>query len=475
MSTDLTDLTIAAAAEAIRSRRVSPVELTEAYLDRIGRLNPALNAYVRVTTERAMADARAAQDEISAGSYRGPLHGVPIGLKDLFDTAGIETAGGSKVLRGRVPSADATCARKLAEAGAVLLGKTNTHEFAWGTTTNNPHTGATHNPWALDRIPGGSSGGSGAAIAAHLAAGTLGTDTGGSIRIPAALCGAVGLKPTFGRVSKAGVLPMSWQFDHPGPICRTVEDAAIMLQAIAGYDPDDFATVPVPVPDYRDGIENGIAGLRIGVPREQFFGLLDPEVRVAVEQAIELLRGLGASVSDVNSGYAREDVMKAWMVCNAEGQAHHAAWLNNQRADYSSELLEVLSIPLPSATGLADAYRASYDVKERLRRVLEEVDLLVTPTTMRAASRIGEESVDVDGVSLTPGGAFASLTMPFNIGGLPAISLPCGFTAEGLPIGLQIAGRPFDEATVLRAARAYEQATDWHLRRPGLQAGTAPS
>lgn len=465
---DPTTLTIAEAARAIERRELSPVDLCEAYLARVERLNPALNAYVTVTASRAREDAARAAAEIVHGGYRGPLHGIPIGLKDLYDTAGIETAGGSKVLRGRVPAADSTCARRLRDAGTVLLGKTNTHEFAWGTTTNNPHTGATHNPWSLDRIPGGSSGGSGAAIVARLAAGTLGTDTGGSIRIPAALNGCVGFKPTFGRVSKAGVLPMSWQFDHPGPICRTVEDAAIVLQAIAGYDPADFATVPVPVPDYRAALHGGVRGLRIGVPRDQFFGLLDPEVRVAVEEALDVFRALGAEVLDVDAGYDRMTVLQAWTVCNAEGQAYHAEWLTKQPDDYSPELREVLSTPLPDAVGLANAYRASYDIKEAVRGLLERVDLLLAPTTMRPASKIGEEQVEVDGVQLTTGAAFASLTMPFNLAGVPALSLPCGFSAEGLPIGMQIAGRPFEEPTVLRAAHAYETATDWHRRHPEI-------
>mgnify|MGYP001336242189 CR=1 FL=1 len=463
--TDLRELTIGEAGRLIERRQISPAELTEAYLDAIERLNPELNAYVTVTADRARADASAATDEIAGGTYRGPLHGIPIGLKDLYDTAGIETFGGADVLRGRVPEADSTAARNLREAGTVLLGKTNTHEFAWGTTTNNPHTGATHNPWDTNRIPGGSSGGSGAAIAARLAAGTLGTDTGGSIRIPAALNGCVGLKPTFGRASKAGVLPMSWQFDHPGPIARTVEDAAILLQAIAGYDPDDFATVPVPVADYRAAVGGGVKGLRIGVPREQFFGLLDGEVMVAVEEALETLRGLGADVFDIAAGFTREQTIKAWQLVIAEGQVHHRPYFGTRPEAYSEELANVMRQALPDALGLTEAYRTSYDIKEGVRRAFESVDVMVTPTAMRAASLIGEDQVEVEGVKMSTGAAFASLTMPFNIAGVPAMSLPCGFTSEGLPIGLQIAGRPFDEATVLRVGHAYECATDWHRRR----------
>lgn len=459
MANDLTLLTIAEAAERIRRREVSPVELTEAYLARIGRLNPSINAYVTVTAGRAKSDAAAAEKAIAAGEYRGPLHGIPIGLKDLYDTAGIETAGGSKILRRRVPERDSTAARKLAEAGAVLLGKTNTHEFAWGTTTNNPHTGATHNPWDLERIPGGSSGGSGAAIAARMAAGTLGTDTGGSIRIPAALCGCVGLKPTWGRASKAGVLPMSWQFDHPGPIVKCVEDAAIVLQAIAGYDVDDFATVPVPVPDYREGLERGVRGLRIGVPREQFFGLLDAEVRVAIEGVIETLRGLGAEiVDDFDPGFTRSQTNQAWAVCLAESEAYHAPWFPSRKDDYGTDLQATLSLPLPDTKGLADAYRAVYDIREGTRRAFQQVDLMVTPGMMRPASKIGEEEVEVDGVRVSTGAAFAGMTLPFNIGGAPAITLPCGLSSEGLPISVQLAGAPWDEGTVLRGAAALEGA-----------------
>ncbi len=466
--TDPTDLTIAEAARLIERRQLSPVELTRACLDRIERLNPALNAFVTVTADYALEDARRAQADLQAGIYRGPLHGIPVALKDLIDTAGVETAAGSAVLRGRVPAADATVVRRLREAGAVLVGKTNTHEFAWGTTTNNPHTGPTRNPWDLDRIPGGSSGGSGAAVAARLVPAALGTDTGGSIRIPAALCGCVGLKPTYGRVSRAGIIPMSWQFDHVGPLARTVEDAAILLEAIAGPDPADFATVPVPVPSFRAAIVPDVRGLHIGIPRDQFFGLVDPEVLVAVEEAIEVFRALGAEVDDVDSGFTREQVIAAWRLVNVEGRLYHAPYLETSPELYSEELRSVLLQPLPEPLDLAAAYRASYDIKEGLRGTLERVDLLLAPTTMRPASRIGEDPVEVEGIELSTGAAFASLTMPFNIAGLPAVSLPCGVSAEGLPIGLQLAARPFDEVTLLRAAHAFECATPWASRVPPL-------
>lgn len=465
---DPTSLSLAEASRAIARRELSPRELTRACLERIERLNPRLNAFVLVTADRALAEAAHAEEELLAGQYRGPLHGIPIAFKDLYDTAGIETAAGSAVLRGRVPATDATVVRLLASAGAVMLGKTNTHEFAWGTTTNNPHTGPTRNPWDPERIPGGSSGGSGAAVAARCCPVALGTDTGGSIRIPAALCGCVGLKPTFGRVSRAGIIPMSWRFDHAGPLARTVEDVAITLNAISGYDPADFATVPAPPVNLSEALVPDIRGLRIGVPRDQFFGLLDAEVIVAIEEALEVFRGLGAHVDDVDPGFTREDVISAWRLVNVEGRLYHAPYLEQNPDAYSEELRAVLLQPLPEPLDLAAAYLASYRVAEALRRTLEGVDLLVAPTTMRPASRIGEDPVEVEGVQLSTGAAFASLTMPFNIAGIPAISLPCGFSGEGLPIGLQIAGRPFDEATVLRAAFAYECATDWHRRAPDL-------
>ena len=298
-ATDETRLTLTQAAALLQRRELSPLELTDAYLRRIERLNPHLNAYVTVTAERAREDARRATEQLGAGASRGPLHGVPIALKDLYDTAGIRTAGGAKILADRVPGADATAARRLREAGTVLLGKLNTHELAFGVTTTNPHFGATRNPWDPERIPGGSSGGAGAAVAAGLAAATLGTDTGGSIRIPASLCGCVGLKPTYGRVSKAGVLPLSRLLDHAGPLTATVEDAARLLQVVAGYDPDDGSTVPVPVPDYAAALGEGVRGLRVGVPRGYFFDRLDDEVRSAVERALGVLHDLGAELHEV--------------------------------------------------------------------------------------------------------------------------------------------------------------------------------
>src|SRR5262245_3481420 len=367
---DIAAMSLSQFAALVHARQVTPLELTEAYLQRMERLNPRLNAYVTVTAERAREDARRATAEIAAGRYRGPLHGIPIALKDLYDTAGIRTAGGAKILADRVPSADSTVARKLREAGTVLLGKLNTHELAFGVTTNNPHFGATRNPWNPDRIPGGSSGGSGAAIAAGLAAATMGTDTGGSIRIPASLCGCVGLKPTYGRVSKAGVLPLSWLFDHAGPITATVEDAALLLQALAGYDPDDFATVPVPVGDYVAALRGSIQGLRIGVPTNYFSDRLDDEVRTAVEQALEVLRGLGAELRAVDVPDFGPITRPLFGVVIAELLELYGEQFRSRPQDFGPDVAAILEHSAPDGLSLAAVLRSGYALAEALRRVL---------------------------------------------------------------------------------------------------------
>jgi aspartyl-tRNA(Asn)/glutamyl-tRNA(Gln) amidotransferase subunit A len=462
---DIAGLTIAQAAAAIRARELSPLELTEAYLRRIAQLNPTINAYITVTADRALDDARRAADEIAAGTYRGPLHGIPIALKDLFATAGIRTTAGSKILAGWVPEQDSTVARKLREAGTVLLGKLNTHELAYGGTTNNPHYGPTRNPWNLDCIPGGSSGGSGAAIAAGLACGTTGTDTAGSIRIPAAFCGVVGLKPTYGRVSKAGVVPLSFLFDHPGPITRTVEDAGLMLAAMEGYDPDDAATVPMPPGDYTANLGAGVRGLRVGVPREWFFERLDGEVGDAVETALGVLRGLGAEVRDVTLPGVAEAMALRRRIIATEFRQYHGAAYAERADDFGADLRAVFELPEADGAAIAEALRAVHAATEAMRRTLEAVDVLVTATVPYAAPRIARE-VQIGGADEDLLMRMIRLTSPFNLTRVPVLSVPCGFTASGLPIGLQIAGRPFDEATVLRAGHAYEQATDWHRRRP---------
>jgi aspartyl-tRNA(Asn)/glutamyl-tRNA(Gln) amidotransferase subunit A len=463
--TETASTSLAETAALLQSRRLTPLELTESYLRRIERLNPRLNAYVTVTAERARADAQRATEEIAAGNYRGPLHGMPVGLKDLYDTAGIRTAGGAKILFDRVPAADSTVARRLREAGTVLLGKLNTHELAFGVTTDNPHFGTTRNPWNPDCIPGGSSGGSGAAIAAGLAAATTGTDTGGSIRIPASLCGCVGLKPTYGRVSKAGVLPLSWLFDHAGPITATVEDAALMLGALAGYDPDDFSTAATPVEHYVAVLRAGVRGLRIGLPRNYFFDRLDDEVRAAVEQAL-VLRGLGADLRPVDVPDFGPVALPAFGVVIAELLEVYGEQFASRPQDFGADVAAILAQGAPDGVSLAAVLRMTYGLTEAMRRVLTDVDVLVTPTTPVPATPIGQELVAYGGTQEPLIFALIRCTLPFNLTRLPALSLPCGFTSTGLPIGLQIVGRPFEEGVVLRTGHAYEQATAWHQRRP---------
>ena len=468
MDAELTALTIAEAGQRIRAKVLSPVDLTEAYLARMEVLNPRLNAYVLPTADRARDDAKRAEAEIGGGNYRGPLHGIPIGLKDLYDTAGIRTSGGCKAYEDRIPAEDSTVARRLREAGAVLLGKLNTHELAYGTTTNNYWYGPTRNPWNTDMVPGGSSGGSGAATIASLAAGTMGTDTGGSIRIPASLCGCVGLKPTYGRVSKAGVMMMSWQLDHPGPLTRTVRDAAIMLSAVEGYDPRDACTERVGKVDYDSAFTAGMEGLVVGVPRTYFFETLDDEVRAAVEAALEVFRRAGATVKDVELTTFREPFAAVFNMVRTEATQFHAERLAANPDGFSPELQSILGQAPMSGLDYVAAQRAMMAYKEAVRAALEQVSVLITPTTMAPASPIGATGVKVGAAELPHGIAYAGLTAPFNAAGVPALSLPCGFTAGGLPIGMQIAGRPFDEWTVIRAGHAYEQLTEWHKRRPAL-------
>ncbi len=467
---DLARLTVAGAGRSLRAGEFTPTELTQAYLRRIERLNPLLNAYLTVTAERALEDARRATEELAAGRPRGPLHGIPIAHKDLYETAGIRTTGGARIHADHVPTRDCSVVRRLREAGTILLGKLNTHEYAYGVTTNNPHFGPTRNPWDPDSVPGGSSGGSGAAIAAGLAAAVTGTDTGGSVRIPASVCGVVGLKPTFGRVSKAGVLPLSWRFDHAGPLTRTVEDAALMLNAMAGYDPADPCSLRLPLPDATRDLDAGIGGLRIGIPRGYFYDRLEDGVREAVEAALAVLEALGARLKEVGIPGVEEATGGLFAYVHAEARSIHADALRDRAEDFGEDLRALLEPPVADTASLISGLRARDALTTRMQTVLESVDLLVTPTTPIAAPRIGQDWTYYGDQEEPVLSAMIRCTAPFNATGLPALSLPCGFTREGLPVGLQLAGRPLDEATVLRAGHAYEQATDWHLRRPILAA-----
>lgn len=465
---DLASLTIVDAGRALRSGAVSSRELTDAYLARIGDLNPRINAYVTVTADRARADADRADAERAQGIDLGPLHGIPVAHKDLYETAGIRTTGGGKIHADHVPTRDCAVVDKLRAAGTVLLGKLNTHEYAYGGTTNNPHYGATCNPWDLDRIPGGSSGGSGAAIAAGLVTAATGTDTGGSIRLPASFCGVVGLKPNFGRVSKAGVLPLSFGFDHAGPLTRTVEDAALMLNAMAGYDPADTASVPLPLEDFTRKLHNGVQGLRIGVIRDYFFENLQDGIGDAVTNAIAEFTRLGAQVDDVSLPGAGEALGGLFGYVLAEAQHIHAEALSSRSQDFGEDVRALLQSAAPDAAALISGLRAAAAWTVRCRLVLRDYDVLLAPTVAITAPLIGEEMVRLGDMEETVMGAMIRNTAPFNGTHLPVLSVPCGFDAKGLPIGLQIVGRPFDEATVIQVGHAYEQATAWHLHRPRL-------
>ena len=458
-SADLADLTLKQAANLLRTRKVSAVELTQACLARIDARKSSLNAFITVSDEQALATAREMDVELRKGKWRGPLHGIPIAVKDNLDTAGIQTTAASELFKDRIPSEDAEAVRRLKRAGAILLGKTNMHEFAYGGSSSISYFGPVHNPWALDRVPGGSSGGSAAAMASILCFGALGTDTAGSIRLPASSCGVVGFKPTYGRVSNRGVVPLSWTLDHVGPICRTVEDAALMLGAIAGYDALDPTTVNIPVPDYSRLFNARPATLHLGVPRTPFFDNLDPEIGKAVEEAIEVLRRLTASVRDVQLPPAPG----GRAIVGPEAYAYHAQWITESPQKYQPATRERI-LQFASAVSSKDyveARRRCDIVRREIAGVFALVDLLVLPTMSSPPSAIEPIAA---GAALDTGRI--RNTSPFNVMGLPAISVPCGLTRAGLPIGLQIVGAPFAEPTVLALAHAYEQATNWHTRYP---------
>lgn len=454
-------LSIAELARRYARRELSPVEVTRAVLERIERLDGQLDAYVTVTAERARAEARAAEAALLRGDAHSPLLGVPVGYKDLYATRGIRTTAGSALLADWVPDADCTCVARLQGAGAVMIGKLITHEFAFGIQLPGHRFKPARNPWNLDHVPGGSSSGSGAALAAGLVAGALGSDTGGSIRNPASFCGIAGLKPTYGRVSRAGVVTLSWTLDHTGPLARTVEDCALLLQALAGHDPADPASAREPVPDYRAALGRDLRGLRIGVPRDYFMEGVEPEVERAFGAALEVLRRLGADIREVAIP-GIWDAPAFMVIMLAEAFAYHERDLRARPSLYGEVLREKLMAGgLVSATEYVQAQRLRTRLGAAMAEVLRQVDLLATPSHPRPAPTFQ--------AALDPDFPFARSNMPpFNMAGVPALAVPCGFSASGLPLSFQLAGRPFDEATLLRAGHAYEQATEWHTRRPPL-------
>lgn len=461
----LRDWTIESAGAAFRRAELSPLALTEMTLAAIEELNPQLNAYLTVTAESALAEARAAEAAFKRGEDRGPLQGIPIGLKDLYDVAGVRTTAGSIILADNIAAADSAVTERLRAGGAVLLGKLHLHEWATGVTSINPHFGPCRNPWDPGRIPGGSSGGSAAALAAGLCLGSYGTDTGGSIRIPAALCGVVGLKPTRGRVSLRGVVPLSWSLDHAGPLARSVRDAAILLQAVAGYDPDDPGSIDWPVDDYvRAGArEQGLAGRRVVVPDNYFFETGEAGVIGLAAEAIRVLARLGARVEHVRLPGIEELSTLSTTMNLSDAATYHAEHLRARPDDIGTDVLARYRIgQAKSGTDYAEARQQQRIWRRRLERLLEGGTVLATPATPLAALPIENSE------ALEAARRLTSFSAPFNLTGLPAISVPCGFTGDGLPAGLQLVGRPWAEALVLQVADQYERATEWRQARPRL-------
>jgi aspartyl-tRNA(Asn)/glutamyl-tRNA(Gln) amidotransferase subunit A len=485
----LTDLTIHELAARFRRGDATPTQAAREYLDRIAALDPKVKAYLTVTGEAALVRAAEADARFKSGTPRGPLDGVPLGVKDVFCTRGVRTTCGSKILEGFVPPYDATVVARLLGAGAVILGKLNMDEFAMGSSTENSAYFTTRNPWDLSRVPGGSSGGSAAAVAADLAAAALGTDTGGSIRQPAAFCGNVGLKPTYGRVSRFGLVAFASSLDQVGPFAKDVLDAALMLQAIAGHDPMDSTSAAIPVPDYAAELDRGVRGLRVGIPAEYFIEGLDAEVEAAVRAAIETLKGLGAKTESVSLPHTEYGLAAYYLIAPAECSSNLARYDGVKyglRVPGARDLIDMYSRTRGAGFGAevkrrvmlgtyalsAGYYDAYYGKAQKVRtlvqrdfqKAFERVDVIVAPTTPSAAFKMGEKK---DPLSMYLNDVF---TIPVNLAGLPGLSVPAGFTKSGLPVGLQVIGKAFDEATLLRTAKAYEAATRWHERKPELAA-----
>jgi aspartyl-tRNA(Asn)/glutamyl-tRNA(Gln) amidotransferase subunit A len=458
-------------AALIRARELSPVALVEAYLERIERLDGDLRAYITVCGESARAEARQAEEAAVRGEITGPLHGLPFAVKDQFDTAGVRTTSGSRLLADNVPAADAPVVARLRAAGGILLGKLNMTEFALGGTLDFPF-GQPRNPWNRLHDPGGSSSGSGIAAAASLAALTLGEDTGGSVRSPAGWCGAVGLRPTWGLVPRAGCFALSWSLDAAGPLTRTVEDAALVLGVIAGPDPADPLMRQAAAPDVMTPLRSGVRGLKVGVIRELTLGSdTNPEVRAAALAAADVFRGLGATVDEVSLPLLPLAGAVFMAIADSEGAGRHRQWLATRGQDYDAGTRRRLVTAglIPTAV-YHQATRARALIRAQVLAALGQSDVLLAPTAPRTAPPIAQNQAPVTSSEAAAARFFTrrSYTTPFSLAGVPAISIPCGFGAAGLPIGLQIAGRLFDEPTVFRAAWAYEQATPWHRARPSL-------
>jgi aspartyl-tRNA(Asn)/glutamyl-tRNA(Gln) amidotransferase subunit A len=457
-------LTIAEAARLIEQRELSPVELADSRLDRIARLDDRLHSFIRVLAEEARADARAAEAEIAAGRYRGPLHGIPIGLKDIYETAGVATTGHSKVMQDHVPKADAFSVKKLRDAGAIVMGKLATHEFALGGPSFDLPWPPARNPWDTGRFTGGSSSGTGASVAAGLVLGGTGSDTGGSIRGPAAYCGLAGIKPTYGLISRMGILPLAFSLDHAGPLAWTAEDNAIMLQAMAGHDPADPASANRPIPDYCAGLARDVKGLRIGLVRHFYErdNEANPATRAAITAAAQTLETLGCTVRELTLSPLADWAACGMAIMQSEAYAIHEHHLRTRFTDYGEIFRDRMALAgLVTGADYVQALRRRRELVAELDRAMADLDLVMTAAAPSEAPPI--DAVPKFAILERP-----SLTIAFNVTGSPAMSVCCGYTDAGLPLSFQIVGKRFDDATVLRAAHAYERATPWRERRPNL-------
>jgi aspartyl-tRNA(Asn)/glutamyl-tRNA(Gln) amidotransferase subunit A len=464
VQTDLHYLSITEAARLLRQKSISPVELVQSVLHRIEEVDGRVKAFATVLAKEARAAAARAEKDIRQGKYLGPLHGIPIAIKDLYDTAGVVTASGSKIRSNYVPKSDATVVRKLREAGAIVIGKVTTHEFAFGFDAP-----PTRNPWNLNCTPSGSSGGSGAALAAGLCFGATGSDTGGSIRAPGAVNGIAGIKPTYGRVSKHGIAVLSWSLDHAGPMARTTADVALLLQAMAGYDPKDPTTRDIKVPNYPASLKGDIKGVKIGVPQNYFFDDVQPSVRRAVTDAVATLKKLGGKMVEVKLEHFDDILPTFFSIVMPEAATYHLKNFRERGHEYGADVRELLETgQLTLATTYIAAQRNRSVIKASLAAALEKADVLVTPTLPVTAAKVGQEVYEWKDRKEPVFAACARFLCPFNLAGLPATSVSCGFSEDHMPIGLQVAGKPFDEATVLRVADALEKATDWHQQHPSL-------
>ena len=468
-TTELHYLTIAESASLIADKRLSPVELVSAHLERIERTDARLNSFITLLADEALADARRAESAVLAGACRGPLHGIPIALKDLYYTKGIRTTMGSRIMNDFVPNYDAAVVERFRDAGAALLGKLQMHEFALGVTSQNPHHGPARNPWDTARITGGSSGGSGSAVAAGQCMAALGSDTGGSIRIPSALCGIVGFKPTFGRVSRHGVFPLAHSLDTVGPMARSVTDAALMMNAIAGYDARDPSCANRPNEDFTALLGQDIDGLRVGAPQEYFYDVIADEVRAAVLQAAQTLEALGANVEDCSIPALNDSIAISGAILLTEAAEVHLDNLRERASDIGDDVRSRLEDgAVTPAIAYIKAQRARTEFNRQIAAAMNAYDILLAPAVPVGAPRIDADAVQIGGATASKLALMPRLTRPHNICGIPTVSVPCGFTSDGLPIGMQLAARPFEDARALQVAHAYEQATDWHTRRPPL-------